>query len=176
MNNLTSDWVAVDTNVFEHLMNPQNNTGNHIHQLLTQFIKDKILLLIDDKKKIIHEYLQNFQEYLKYESDRMGEGRLLFHFFKKENHKIVCVDPSDSLMSSIKQIIPRQEVTDMFFVYVAFKKNRTLVTNDRKDIIDEGTKYGERRRKLIRKTKQYRPSGERNKAKILTSQEACNGL
>jgi len=150
MSNLTSDWIAIDTNVFEHLMNPQKNTCNHIYKLLTQFIKDKILLLTDNRRKIINEYLQNLPEYLKYKNDRMGEGTLLFHFLKIENHEVIHVDLSDNLMSAIKKIIPEHKKTDRFFVYVAFKRNKIFVTNDRKDIIDEGTKYGERKRKLLR--------------------------
>ena len=175
MNNLTSDWIAVDTNVFEHLMNPQKNICNHIHKLLTKFIEDKILLLIDDRRKIIKEYFQHLPEYLKDTNDRMGEGKLLFHFLKTENYKIIQVDLSDNLMSAIKKIVSKHKRADRFFVYVAFKKSRVLVTNDQKDIIDEGTKCGERRRKLLKNTKQYRPRGE-GKADILTSQEACNRL
>ena len=175
MNNLTSDYIAVDTNVFEHLMNPQNNTSNHIYKLLTQFINDKILLLVDNKNKIKHEYLQNFQEYLKHKSDRMGEGILLFHFFKMENHEVIDVNLSDNLMNAIKKIVPEHKGVDRFFVYVAFKKSRVLVTNDKEDIIDEGPKCGERRRKLLKHTKRYRPRSE-GTAAILTSQEAYDRL
>ncbi len=47
MNNLTPDLIAIDTNVFEHLMNPEKNTNCHIHELLKRFIEDQINLLID---------------------------------------------------------------------------------------------------------------------------------
>ena len=33
MNKLTSDCIAIDTNVFEHLMNKNFNTGKHITKL-----------------------------------------------------------------------------------------------------------------------------------------------
>lgn len=176
MNNLTNDYIAVDTNVFEHLMNPQKNTCNHIYKTLIQLIKDKILLLVDNRRKIINEYFNNIPQYLQYENDKKGEGKLLFHFLKMENHKVIHTDLSDNLMSAIKNIIPEHKKTDRFFVYVAFKKNRILITNDRRDIIDEGTKHDERRRKLLKNTKQYRPPSERNRADILTSQQAYNGL
>ena len=67
-------------------------------------------------------------------------------------------------MESIKGVIEVQKgkpVTDRFFVYVAFKKDRVLVTNDRGDILNN-------RKELKRKAKTLRLKD----ADILNSQEA----
>ena len=55
MNRLTCDYIAIDTNVFEHLLNPQENTNNHIDTLLRTLTRDRVGLIVDDKKRIENE-------------------------------------------------------------------------------------------------------------------------
>ena len=167
MNNLTEDFIAIDTNVFEHLFNPEKNTDNHIWNLIERLYKDEIGLLIDspgDPRKgsrIMGEYDRRLLAYVKPRQEVGAESVLLKIFF--ENTKLVEVDISqtDKLMVSIKGIIKAKPVTDRYFVYVAFKKERVLVTNDSDDILSK-------KKELKHKAKTLRLKG----ADILSSQEA----
>ena len=174
MNKLTKDFIAIDTNIFEHLLNPQENINRHIDQLLNQLSDDSIKLLVDNEKKITKEYKRCLDEMI----DRMEDDYrklLLLYWMDIQNQKSIKVSSKDALMRNIKKIIPLGEgsVTDCFFVYVAFKEGRILITNDRGDMIDEGTQIGERRRKLLKiGTKNGRKKG----SDILTSQQAYDRL
>lgn len=170
MNILTEDFIAIDTNVFEHLFNPEKNANNHIWNLIDRLHEDKIGLLIDSpddprkESRIMGEYDRRLLPYVKPRQEVGAESVLLKIFF--ENAKLVEVDISqtDKLMVSIKGIIGMRKgepVIDHFFVYVAFKKERVLVTNDRGDILNN-------RKGLKRKAKTLRLKG----ADILNSQEA----
>ena len=55
MNILTEDFIAIDTNVFEHLFNPEKNTDNHIWNLIERLYKDEIGLLIDGPRENTRE-------------------------------------------------------------------------------------------------------------------------
>lgn len=173
MNILTQDFIAIDTNVFEHLFNPEKNTNDHIWNLIDRLHEDKIGLLIDspdDPRKgsrIMGEYDRRLLPYVKPRQEVGAESVLLKIFF--ENAKLVEVDvnQTDKLMVLIKGIIGVREgesVTDRFFVYVAFKKDRVLVTNDRGDIWNNR----EELKRKARKAKKRRLEG----ADILNSQEA----
>ena len=169
MNILTQDFIAIDTNVFEHLFNPEKNVDNHISNLIERLRKDEIRLLVDGPRKesrILGEYNERLSPYVN-SSLQWGraEWKLLRYFlFLPENFKVVDIDQQDDLMVSIKGIIGVRKgkpVTDRYFVYVAFKKDRALVTNDSGDILNN-------KGKLKRKAKTLRLKG----ADILSSQEA----
>ena len=169
MNYPIKDSIAIDVNVFEHLMNKQENINNHIHKLLEKFINDRILLLVDDQGKIKNEYYQNLVKYINNQDEDSIERQLLEYFFiNSDNQKSIPVKLKDDLMVSITKIIPARKGADRFYVYVAFKNGKYLVTNDRRDMIDESNKQGQKRKALLKNTKKYRPRG----ANILTSQEA----
>ena len=51
MNKITCDYIAIDTNVFEHLLNPHENCANHIDKLLGTLAADRVGLIVDEKKK-----------------------------------------------------------------------------------------------------------------------------
>ena len=42
---LTRNEVAIDTNVFQHLLNPQNNVDSHINRLL-EYLSERGRLLL----------------------------------------------------------------------------------------------------------------------------------
>ena len=175
MNGLTSDCIAIDTNIFEHLLNPKHNTKNHISKLFEKLMDDEIALLMDDKKRITAEYSNKIEKILdKKDVEIKGEIRVLgtVYSYFMDNKEIVPVDFLDPLMTAITKIIPANKGADRFFVYVAFKKGRILITNDRKDMIDEGNQAGKRRQKLLQKTKKYRLK----EANILTSATAYEKL
>ena len=107
MNNLTNDYMAIDTNVFEHLLNPEKNTNNHIQKLLTSLKERDICLIVDEGKRIEGEYENRIGPKLRNTSDTNHIRLLLeFWFVRKINHrKRVPVDAMDELMKGIKQII-----------------------------------------------------------------------
>ncbi len=216
MNNLTKDFIAVDTNVFEHLFNRKKNVNQHISKLIKRLYKDKIRLLIDAPKKdnsprgddtpieddspieeiriveeykgsrIMREYRRRLFPYASHveeqnsprqdgdaepqevdaESQEKGAERILLDILLR-NPERVYVNQADNLMRSIKGIIEAQEgkpVTDRFFVYVAFKKDRMLVTNDRGDILSKKEELKRRARRAQKR--------RLKDADILSSQEA----
>ena len=170
MNGLSQDSIAIDTNVFEHLLNPQENVDGHIGDLLRKLSKDKIHLLVDDKKRIRKEYWNRLNSYV--QKERVAEGQaeriLLIYWFSAANQEVVSVKQNDALMKAIQNIIHEKRgkaVTDRFYVYIAFKKGRILVTNDNKDIVN-------RRGQLRQKTRKARPNG----ADIMTSETAHSKL
>ena len=170
MNGLTQDLIAIDANVFEHLLNRQKNTQKHIGALLQQLIEDEIRLLVDDKKRIRKEYSNRLNSYVQKEQAAEGNAEriVLRHWFALENQKIVSVDQDDPLMKAVQNIIHEKRgkaVTDRFYVYVAFKEGRILVTNDIKDIVN-------RRSQLRKITRKARPNG----ADIMTSKKAHSNL
>ncbi len=177
MNALTSDFIAIDTNVFEHLLNPQNNTNNHISKLFIKLMDDKITLLVDDKDRIVNEYSQKIERILD-EKDEMGDAVKILgttYLYFMDHKQPVPVVSHDSLMTAIKSIIKKKKkssVTDRFFVYVAFKSDRILITNDKKDMIDERNQKGKRKQKLLKMAKKQ----SLKRADILTSESACEKL
>ncbi len=170
MNGQNQDSIAIDTNVFEHLLYSEMNVDGHITKLLSQLIESNIRLLVDDKGRIRGEYYERFCS--RSQKKSLGEGKaeriLLKHWFSIENQKVVDIKPQDALMRAIRSIIrpeAQKRVTDGFFVYVAFKIGKVLVTNDHNDIVN-------RKAALKRKTKRFCQEG----ADIMSSQEAYNNL
>lgn len=161
MNNLTHDTIAIDVNVLRHLTNPQNNVERHIDALLRQLIQDGIRLLVDDKKEITSEYECQIRKRAEDMAEERGQRLLLLYWLSVDNHETVTVAMTDELMSAITKIVPEEKEADRFYVYVAFKRERILVTNDKKDILNQ--------RNLLA---HICPQG----ADILDSQEAYDGL
>ena len=165
MNGLTNDTIAIDANVFGHITTKDKCKRKYIGKLLRRLLEDNISLLVDDKKKIIAEYGNLFPRYLERADERGAEGELISYWFHSKNHKTVPVDTRDNLMVAITNIVPARKGKDRFYVYIAFKEGRVLVSNDGKDI-------WKRRGELKKKTNRFRTRG----ADILTSREACNKL
>ncbi|MCZ0932106.1 MAG: hypothetical protein OXJ52_03020 [Oligoflexia bacterium] len=91
---------------------------------------------------------------------------MIFYDRSISNTVKVTVDLSDKLMTCITKTVPEHKGIDRFFVYVAFKKGRTLVTNNTRDMIDNG--HRDEKRKELRKCRSHK----NRKADILTSEEA----
>ncbi|MCZ0932105.1 MAG: hypothetical protein OXJ52_03015 [Oligoflexia bacterium] len=79
MNSLTYDSIAIDTNVFEHLMNKKYNKNEHISKLLKRFEKKNTSLLVDSKGEIRKEYSRRLLKYIK--SAKENELRILLMIF-----------------------------------------------------------------------------------------------
>ncbi len=50
------DAVAIDTNVFIHLLNPQENVESHINELLKNLQLAQVSLIVDESGRILGEY------------------------------------------------------------------------------------------------------------------------
>ena len=174
MNKLTCDYIAIDTNVFEHLLNPQENTDNHIETLLISLAGDGVNLIVDEDRRIENEYEHRIGPMLKITSDENIQNVLLLQLWIEsqiDNRKRVSVSNNDPLMTAIKGVITEHEAVDRIIVYVAFKSDRILITNDRRHIIEGGPRERSKRREtLLRNTRRRRPN---KKSEILSSTEAA---
>jgi len=165
MNNLIRNTIAIDANVFVHMfmhmIDPDNNPYEHIRALLYRLRKAKFGILLDESRMIAREYRKHvFPCFLKTDDD--DTKRLLRYWFRQENQKIVPINLNDNLMRAIKSIVGPSKGADRFYVYVALKEGRILVTNDRRDI------WSNRDRLLKIKTRPRLPKG----ADILNSKRA----
>ena len=168
--NLFQDAVAIDTNVFVHLRNPEQNTDGHIHHLLGVLAEEKVDLLIDDGGVIQREHKRNVIPMLEGGSVDGSELYLLQYFMDANFQQKVMVNPLDRLMAAIKRVIfEPSKSADRTFVYVAFQEGKWLISNDRTDIIEgPAGERTPRRNRLLRETRRFRPDG----AGILTSIDA----
>lgn len=146
--------IAIDTNVFEHLLNNKDdncpNSDAHIDKLLGALIQSQYRLLVDSTKKIANEYVQLLIPIIKNMDETKPQKPLLLYWMETGNRQQVELDSQDTLMQRIKQVIHEQgESVDRAFVYVACRGNATLVTNDAVHISD-------RRSELLRNTKKFR--------------------
>lgn len=176
MNKLTCDYVVIDTNVFEHMLNPQNNINGHIEELLKTLMIDEISLIVDEERKIENEYGEVIEPIIRNNSDEHIQLQLLrywivYHIDKRKRISI----SNDELMRAIGGIIKgKKQLVDRTFVYVAFKCDCILITNDGRHIIKGHLKEKtERRKALLRKTRKHRPS---QRSEILNSIEAADRL
>lgn len=170
---LPANVVAIDTNVFQHLLNPQNNPGFHINGLLGHLAELGTVLLVDAQGVIASEYRQQLARRLRDSDDLRNELQLLRYWFLHAPRKRIGVDEYDDLMQAIGSVIEASEHTDRTFVYVAFQQGTALVTNDLRHIV-RGTGSGPELRRdiLLGKTIGLRPAT----ARILTSEEAHAAL
>lgn len=158
--------VAIDTCVFMHLLNPQNNENKHINGLLSHFVHFNFFLLVDSTKKIPKEYESRIVPILRKSFDTGTEIYLLRYWMNSARHTVVQLDTRDTLMRRIETVIcERGEHADRAFVYVACKRDSDLVTNDIQHIL-------RRRQSILRQTSRYRG----NNTRILSSVDAFKGI
>ena len=164
------DAVGIDTNVFQHLLNPQNNIDSHINRLLEYLIKQRTALVVDGGGIIAGEYLQQLQRRLGESSDTRNEIQILRYWVLQAPRYRLPIDETDKLMKAIYQVVIEiSENVDRAFVYVAFGQGVTLISNDLRHIVNgPGNESEPRRIRLLNYTKGLHPDG----AQILTSQEA----
>lgn len=170
MNQLIWDYVAIDTNVFLHLLHRKSGSDSkwkHIFILLKRLKEESSILLVDDDDKIRSQYHEKLLGFMENADERNPYRIILMHWLATENQKLVPMNHTDNLMIAIRKIIPPQNGKDRFFVYVAFKEDKHLITND--------SGIYNKRTELKRKTKRFRPNSS-GIATILTSQEAHDEL
>ena len=165
---LISNLIAIDTNVFQHLLNSQNNSDYHISQLLEYLRCLGTSLLVDDKGAIFGEYCRQLVPTIHNADDSREEIYILRYWILNAPRLRVSVT-RDQLMIQIRKVIIEFENTDRTFVYVAFKQGTALVTNDRSHIVDGPGSGSTFRRDILRKkTAKLCPQT----ARIMTSEEA----
>ena len=166
------DSVAIDTNVFVHLLNPQNNTENHINQLLVHLQQQDIVLLVDCGGRIAGEYYHHLAPIIRRTDDERNERYILRYWLEGAPRSQITVNGSSPLMATIKGVIKEpSETVDRIFVYVTFSQGKLLVSNDVVHIVSgpaRESRLGSRRQRLVRDSRRLCPPG----AEILTSQEA----
>ena len=166
MTGLTKDFIAIDVNIFEQLLNRNSPHNHHITVIIRYLIEKRIRLLVDSSKKINSEYYKRLGRFIQKNSERRKDRILLIRILHPKNLEQVDVNIRGKLMVKITKLIPVTKKADRFYVYVAFKRGRVLVTNDEKDI-------GNKRQKLLRETKKCRAQEDED---ILNSQEAYDKL
>ena len=164
------DYVTIDTNVFEHLLNCEWNTESHINQLLDYLRKQKATLIVDDGGRISGEYNHRIGPMIRNVDDIRNEIYILRYWMRSANRRKILVSSNDSLMKAIsKVIVERSEAVDRIFVYAAFQTGSLLISNDEMHIVyGPESRRPPRRNRLLRGTRRLRPGG----AYILTSIEA----
>ena len=173
--------VAIDTNVFVHLLNPGWNTDAHINKLLGELIQrglegQILLLIVDEHGRIEREYIRHVKPMLESQSVQGNELYILAYWMNIDLRFRVHVVDNDLLMIEIKKTIyEASKQADRTFVYVAFKQGKILISNDKTDIIYGPAKENNmtpRRDRLLRGARRLLSPG----ADILTSQEAYGGI
>ena len=173
MNSISEDYIAIDTNIFVHLL--EHSRGSNIEKILLMLQKKNVRLIRDSKDRIKGEYSHKILHHFQMLDDTDYQDIIDYWLDRDANDLdlVVTVNQSDSLFKRIKKILKLEKKTiDRIFVYVALKTNRTLITNDRSGIIDENTKAkdGLRRSKLLRAAHKEKAKS----ANIYDSDEAYN--
>ena len=135
MENLTDDYIVIDTNIFLGLLNPKENTNYHIEELLLTLQEDCVCLIVDKDGRIPGEYKNSIGDVITNKTASSEYRELLKYWLTQEWRE---VDTRNDLITAIKQIIGRNNTRDALFVCVAMVSDETLITNDRKDIIKKG--------------------------------------
>lgn len=168
--------VAIDTNVFIHILNDQNNQDEHINTLLGHLYKKRVSLLLDNNGRIMGEYKHLITPLIEGSNERLFESTLLRYWIHFAPKKYSEVKLNDELMTAIRKIIhEREEVVDQIFVYIALRERKTLITNDYIHILSGPTNESNespRRTRLLRITRRHRDRG----GAILNSQEAFDKI
>jgi hypothetical protein len=161
--------VAIDTNVFVHLKNPERNPDRHIHHLLGVLVEEGVELLVDDGGFIHHEYGEVISM-VEGNSVDAEEAYLLQYFMDVTYQLKIAVDRRNRLMAAIREVIfEPSKNPDRTFVYVAFHQGKSLISNDEEDIVfGPPNERTPRRDRLLRETRRVRPAG----AGIFSSAEA----
>ena len=169
------DAVAIDTNVFEHLLNAQQNTDCHINRLLEHLQDQELSLIVDERGRIASEYSDRIGTRIANQYVTRNEIYILRYWMEFAPRQEVRVFGADNLMTAIRKVIIEiTEAIDRIFVYVAFRQGKALISNDKAHIVDGPvTKRGRypRRHRLLSDTRRWRRTRP-DHADILTSTEA----
>src|ERR1700743_421593 len=96
--------ITIDTNVFVHLLNPENNEDEHIDNLLGVLVEKQSILCDDDKKRIEGEYITHIVPLFIAAADQNLRVYWLRYFMNSE-WQVIPVKFGDQLMVSIRRQI-----------------------------------------------------------------------
>ncbi len=164
------DAVAIDTNVFEHILNCQENTHSHINELLQHLQNQVVSLIVDDRGRIAGEYNNRIGPIIR-KSDDIREAIYILRYWVLNCPRLATrLVLNDALMKAIRGVIVElDQAVDRIFVYVALRQGRVLISNDRMNIVEgPPSESPERRHRLLQDTSKFR-TGD---ADILTSLDA----
>jgi predicted nuclease of predicted toxin-antitoxin system len=145
MPEVDKNFIVIDTNVFEHLLNEDKNIvlgdvatkteEKHINRLLKFMQKQGYILCIDKQYRIMEEYKYRLKETIKNASDERDEIQILRYWIGSDNaHYYSEKEINLNLDKILKKIIlnddNKPETTDCIFVHTAAINQCTLVTND----------------------------------------------
>lgn len=145
MPEVDNNFIVIDTNVFEHLLNEDKNIvlgdvatkteEKHINRLLKFMQKQGYILCIDKQDRIMAEYKYRLTESIKNASDEQDEIRLLKYWILTDDvHYYSDKKNNLNLDKILKKIILNDdnepETTDCIFVHTAAINQCNLVTND----------------------------------------------
>ena len=156
------DSLAIDTNVFCHLIDCRVNVGSHINELLRHILQNENSLIVDDEGRILAEYNCHLPAAIKGANDTGDEIFILrawMNILQNPDMLIKVPLENDQIMQLLrKQIKPRRGSNDRIFVYVAFKQNKILISNDHHDIVGgfRRSKRSTRRKTIMRRAKRMR--------------------
>ena len=171
MNGLSDDHIAIDTNVFMHLFNFNDdgsrsaiNDDKHIDDILWHLLADSVELIHDSKGKISGEYASKLTPIVQKESES-ERRQLLMYWIEFAGRVTVDLDQTDQLYNAIQSVVIEPgEGIDRAFIYVAFWAGRILITNDVKHIVfgasydsPKPTKQTNRTTRLRKATRKFRP-------------------
>ena len=164
------DAVAIDTNVFIHLLNPKENIKSHINELLKDLQTAQVSLIVDENGRILGEYNNLIGPMIRQSDDIRDEILILRYWTLNCPRLTTKLVHNDELMTAIRGVIVEPDQTvDRILVYVALRRGKALISNDRMNIVQgPSSESTERRQRLLRNTRRFRSRG----AEILTSMEA----
>jgi hypothetical protein len=157
---VSKNQITIDTNVFEHLFNPQNNPGDHIDILLRHLFQNRFTLCVDNKDRISGEYKNRLTPLFKRTDDHPQKVSLLRYFVLYAERRKEAVDFGDALMVAIKGTVRLTETTDRVFVYVAIFTDSILVSNDLAHITNHRAKLRQCARNHRRKVTDFVSSAD----------------
>ena len=130
-------FIAIDVNVFGHLINKEKNVCKHIHEVLNVLQSKGVGLLVDGKGLIAGEYRRHLgNEHFMKNPEYANEAYILTYWLLPDIRKEIDMDCSDDLAKDIKAVIGDKERVDRAFIYVAAKEESFLISNDKKHIIN----------------------------------------
>jgi hypothetical protein len=175
VNALTGDYIVIDTCVFVHMFNDQENHEQHIDSVLKALVADGIRLCVDDRDTVAKEYDQQVGPLL-VQDDRGLRVQWLRYLLDPGEWKRTIVDRRGELLKKIEAVIREQkEKVDRVLVAIACTEGRILVTNDKQHILigpERERRQGPRRARLLRATRKCRKEG----ADLIDSKEAQGRL
>lgn len=134
---MREDRITIDTNVFQHLFNPEVNVGDHIDELLRKLMTQNRGLCRDASGRIFSEYRHILEPIIRGRSDNGSRLLLLRYWLSLARAVEVDVDFGDELMTGIKKCLKpsRAEPSDQVFAYVAIDADSGLISNDKGHLV-----------------------------------------